>query len=116
MPDRQAVSPKLGATPGAGDPDRRERHADRHQPRERQPVRDRAEQRLDDRGADRDHQQQRAGGAVGVAALGDQERDQRGNGALTQIRRGVATRECGQSAAVEIRSRLTSKQRSEAAA
>ena len=46
--------------------------------------------RLDDRGADGDAQQQGADRAEGIAALGDQERDQRGDRALAEIRDRVA--------------------------
>ena len=52
--------------------------------------RDRAERGLDDRRAHRHEQQQGADRAVGISAFGDQERDQRGNGALTEIRDRVA--------------------------
>ena len=103
------VSAKLSNSPAPAIADRRERDADRHQPRELEPVRERAEDRLDDRGADRHHQQQHARGAERVAALLHQERDQRGNRPLTQVRRGMATCEGGQSAAVQILHGATSK-------
>ena len=75
--------------------------ADRHHPARADAVGERAEQRLQERRADAREQQQRAGRGVAVAALRDEERQQRGHGALRQVDAQVAEREHPQSAAVE---------------
>ena len=101
-PDGDGGEAEVRRHPREPDPDRRERDAEGHQPGEREAVRDRAERGLDDRGPDRDEQQQSADRGIRIAALGDQERDQGGNGALTEICDRVAGRESGQATAVEI--------------
>ena len=96
------MSPKLGATPATPMPIAASATPTGISQASESRSETRAERRLDDRGADRHEQQKGADRAVGISAFGDQERDQRGDGALAEIRDRVACRKDGQATAVEI--------------
>ena len=68
-----------------GQPGARGEHTRGHQPRLAHAVGQQPEQRLDQRRADRGRQHQRAEGGERVAALGGQEGQQRGHGALAHV-------------------------------
>ncbi len=79
----------------ARDPDKRDsdaadEHADGHEPGAVHPVRRMAEERLDDRGADGEREEERRRGGVGEAAVANQVGQERGDGALAEIAREVA--------------------------
>ena len=90
MPTDERGEREVRRHAGEADAERRERHAHRHQPGQREAVRERAERGLDDRRAHGHEQQKGADRAVGISAFRDQERDQRGHGALAEIRDRVA--------------------------
>ena len=71
--------------PGRADADAPDRDAGRQQHGTPEPVGPQAEQRLHQRGADRRRGDERRRRGEAQPALGDQERQQRGNGALAQI-------------------------------
>ena len=87
--------------PGERDAAGRQQRADPHHPARADAIRERSEQRLQERRADAREEQERAGRAVAVAAVGDHERDQRGHGALRQVDAQVAERQHAEAPAVQ---------------
>ena len=75
--------------PDEGDADAADEHARGHEPGALHSIRGVAEQRLDDRRADGQREQERRRAGVGEPAVRDQKRQERGNGALAEVARHV---------------------------
>ena len=86
-----------------GQADAGQQQPGRHQPGHRVAVGGQAEERLHDGRGDGRGEHERRGGAVGVAALGDQEGQEGGHGALAHVDAGVAGGENADAAPIDAR-------------